>query len=168
MEILEVSQSIEQIKNLQQECHSYVRLLTKQQIEKLLNDNHFFLVRDNEWIIQASLYKLPLLDWVTKEGQFYRIWWLSVRGFSEWKLSSRKYLLRLMREFWEYVRNEDLQLIARTKNPTLSKYLIKNWLEEYLYLELEEQLPDIIWAFKSFDWINEENYEKQKFYVRTK
>lgn len=157
----------ESIQKQQKECSDYVTELTKDNIERLLKEDNYFFI-ETDWQILASGYKLPLLDFVEEEKQIYRFGGLTISGYKDSSIGTKKEALLLFKKILKHVEGENLQLIMKTWNPTLSRFLVKIWVEELSYEECLKKYPVFLKAYINKSEKKEEYYKKQKFYVRTK
>jgi hypothetical protein len=66
----------------------------------------------------------------------------------------------------EYLIKNNLQIIMKTENPTLAKYLIKMGLEKLSYEKCKKKYPLFLKSYINKSKKTNKYYETQEFYIK--
>jgi len=155
------------IQEQQEQCAEYVTKLSKEQIGELLDNKHYFFIKNDDKVV-ASGYRLPLLDNVDEEEQIYRLGGLSILDFKSSSIENKKAIILLLKEIKQYFEEKNSQLIMKTENPVLARVLKDMGAEELTFEKCLEKYPKFLRAYIDKSEKPVEYYKTQTFYIRSK
>ncbi len=150
-----------QVVELQKQWKEYVTEQTPEFIRDLYKKNLLRFEVNNEGKIVVAFYIQPLDQSLTMDhsDQIFRIGGLSTFG------NDRSAVIKILARFKAEVVEKNMNIIAKTDNPTLAKYLKSMGLEELTAEECKIKYPRFVDNYLKMSPKSEEYYSEKKFYV---
>jgi hypothetical protein len=155
---------ISQVIELQKKWNEYVTEQTPDFLRELYRKNLLRFEIDGEGKIVVVFYIQPLDQSlpIDHPDQVFRIGGLSTSSSENNKRAVIKILAQLQTE----VIQKNMNIISKTDNPTLARYLKSMGLEELTFEECKRKYPHFVDSYVKASPKSEEYYSEKKFYVR--
>ena len=155
---------IKKVIEMQKNCSSYVTEQSSELLSDLYDKNLLKIGKNEKSEIVATFYEQPLDPSMqfNDVNQIFRIGGLAT-FFSP---DSKKVVIRILDDFKKEILQKNLNIMAKTDNPVLSRYLSRLGMEELTFEECKDKYPDFINFYVEKSLKDEKEYFGKKFYIR--